>query len=378
MPARTTTACNVGLIVNPVAGMGGRVGLRGTDGPEALAEARRRGAVPVSGERARRAVERMAAGRPNLRLVTAPGNLGERVAMDLGVAHDVVQLRPFLSAEDTRYAVSAMLERGVDLILFAGGDGTARDVFAEVGSDAPILGVPSGVKMHSAVFATTPENAGDVAGRFLAGRAAIDQLRDAEVMDADPDQTGRGRLAARLYGYARVPYERSRVQHAKAGGAADADLALDALCQEIAASLEAGVSYVFGPGTTTQRILAYAGMEGTLLGVDVVRDGAVIGRDAAEDDIVEMTSDHPVRIVVSILGGQGFLFGRGNQQIGPSVIRRAGRDGLVVASSVSKLLALDGASLFVDTGDPTLDAELRGYIKVQTAPDQIVICKVEA
>ena len=358
--------------------MGGRVGLRGTDGPEALAEAHRRGAVPVSGERARRAVERLAAGRKNLRLVTGPGNLGERVAREVGIAHEVVPLRPFLSAEDTRYAVSAMLERGVDLILFVGGDGTARDVFAEVGAEAPILGVPSGVKMHSAVFATTPENAGDVAGRFLAGSAANDQLRDAEVMDADPDQAGRGRLAWRLYGYARVPYERSRVQHAKAGCVADADLALDALCQKIASSLEPGVSYVFGPGTTTQRILAYAGMEGTLLGVDVVCDGAVVGRDVAEDDIVDMTSGHPVRIVVSILGGQGFLFGRGNQQIGPSVIRRAGRDGLVVASSVGKLLALDGGSLFVDTGDPLLDAELRGYIKVQTAPDQTVVCKVDA
>ncbi|MCO5066274.1 MAG: ATP-NAD kinase family protein [Rhizobiaceae bacterium] len=367
------TELRLGLIVNPIAGMGGKVGLKGTDGAATLAEARRRGAVPIAGMRARRALARMGA-LGNVRLITGVGDLGETVAGDLGMEAVPVGAAPRSVAEDTRTAAAAMVASGVDLILFAGGDGTARDIFEVVGDRTPMLGVPTGVKMHSAVFATTPENAGEVTRRFLTADREQRRLRRAEVMDLDGDREDR--VSARLYGYAQVPYERARVQHAKAGAHVDDEAALDALCRAIAATLEPGCVHIFGPGTTTQRILRHAGIDGTLLGVDAVADGRLVGSDLGEGAILSLTEGMPTRIVAGVIGGQGFLFGRGNQQISPEVIRRAGRDRVTVVSSLAKILALEDGCLFVDTGDSELDAALAGFIRVQTAPDQAVLCKV--
>jgi predicted polyphosphate/ATP-dependent NAD kinase len=264
----------------------------------------------------------------------------------------------------------------VDLILFAGGDGTARDIFDIVGSKAPILGVPTGVKMHSAVFATNPENAGDVAGRFMADPNGAARLRDAEIMDIDEPLQQGGRLSARLYGYARVPYERSRVQHAKAARPDDADATLDALCKRIADALKPGCLYLFGPGTTTQAIMRYARIDGTLLGIDAVWNGRAVGLDLQEREILALIEGRQTRIVVSVVGGQGCLFGRGNQQISAEVIKRVGRDGVLVVASLDKLLALNDSGLFVDTGDKEADTMLAGYIRVEVGPNQSVICKV--
>jgi predicted polyphosphate/ATP-dependent NAD kinase len=211
---------------------------------------------------------------------------------------------------------------------------------------------------------------GDISGRG--------HLRDAEIMDIDEDTSSEGRLQARLHGYARVPYMRSRVQHAKAGSTTDDEADLDAACREIAQGLESGCVHLFGPGTTTKRILRHAGLEGTLLGVDAVADGRMIGRDLAEDSIMALTEGKPVRIVVGVIGGQGFLFGRGNQQLSASVLRCAGRERITVVASLTKILALDQHQLLVDTGDKGMDAELSGFLRVHTAPDQLVLCRVAA
>ena len=313
-------------------------------------------------------------------ILTGHGELGEAVLHAL-------QLRPTLvgrgagsatTADDTSAAAAAMLARDVDLILFAGGDGTARDIFDVVGSRVPILGVPTGVKMQSAVFATTPENAGEVAARFLADPKAPARLRDAEIMDIDAHLLRCGRVSARLYGYARVPYERARVQHAKAAAPHDADAALKALCRKIALSLQPGRLYLFGPGTTTAAIMRHAGIAGTLLGIDAVCDGRAVGRDLDERAILALTEARRPCIVVSIVGGQGCLFGRGNQQISGEVIRRAGRGGVLVVSSLDKLVALHERGLFVDTGDAGADTMLTGYIRVEVGPDQSVICAVSS
>ncbi len=282
----------LGVIVNPIAGMGGKTGLKGTDGPGVVEKARRRGAVPVGALRARQALARMVvpvAGRPaGIDILTGHGELGEVVVRALHFRPTLVgcAANATTTANDTRAAAAEMLARNVDLILFAGGDGTARDIFDIVGNSIPILGVPTGVKMHSAVFATNPQNAGDVAGRFLADPNAAERLRDAEIMDLDERLLRCGRSSPRLYGYARVPYERLRVQHAKAAAPRDADAALDALCRNIAGSLQWGWCYLFGPGTTTQTIMRYAGVEGTLLGIDAVCDGRAVGRDLDERAIL--------------------------------------------------------------------------------------------
>lgn len=370
----------LGLVVNPIAGMGGRVGLKGTDGPEVLARARELGAVPVAAEHTRRALARLARV-PALRLVAAPGPMGadlvsEAAGFDVEVLPRAAGRRP-TTADDTRAAVAELERRGVDLLVFAGGDGTARDVHDAVGDRLPILGVPTGVKMHSGVFATTPENAGDVAASFLAAGGGT-RLRDAEVVDVDEEAVGRGTLATRLYGAARVPDDRLRVQPAKGRAAPADDDAVDAACRELAAGMDPRRVYVLGPGTTTRRVLAHLDLPKTLLGVDAVRGGRLVGADLGERELLDLVDGEAATLVVGVVGRQGSLLGRGNQQLSPAVLRRIGVENIEVVAGLRKLLALDPPVLHVDTGDPELDAALTGYRRVRVAPGRTLVYRVAA
>ncbi|MBX3069188.1 MAG: ATP-NAD kinase family protein [Thermomicrobiales bacterium] len=394
----------IGLIVNPIAGMGGRVGLKGTDGPAALEQARALGATPLSGERARQALavlrERLG---DDLLLLAAPGPMGADIAESLGIATRVPpspdrgrgaggegedgktarrqdgekegDLLPSpavgrgaggegcTSSADTQTAVAAILAEGVDLLLFAGGDGTARDVYAAAGTGPPVLGIPTGVKMHSAVYATTPRAAGEAAAAFLT--AAKPQLRESEVMDIDEEAFRQGRLSARLFGYLMVPYQRTLVQSLKSGSTSgEADLT--GIATDIAERMRDGALWIIGPGTTTRAIAARLGVPKTLLGVDLYSRGELVASDATEQTILRHLDGVPAHIVVTPIGGQGYLFGRGNQQFSPEVIRRVDKSNIVVVSTLAKLTGLAGAPLLVDTGDPTLDAELAGYMRVVT------------
>jgi len=365
----------LGLIVNPIAGMGGRVGLKGTDGAAVLQQALALGAVPEAGARARRALREM---RPPGTVLTFAGEMGEDDVRASGLAPQIVGAPAgATTATDTRLAAGRMVERGVGLILFAGGDGTARDVAGVVGDRVPILGIPTGVKMHSDVFATGPESAGRLAALFLGGEDGRVRLCPAEVMDVDEDALRAGRISARLFGYASVPHERRLRQNAKGGAPGGDEAALAAACSRIAAELEPGVLYLFGPGTTTRTVMAALGLQGTLLGVDAVRDGRLVGRDLGEQDILGLL-DGRTRIVVGVTGGQGFLFGRGNQQLGPELLRRIGRGNVLAVASAAKLLALAPPRLLVETGDSAVDATLAGWLRVRTGPDQTVLMRVEA
>jgi predicted polyphosphate/ATP-dependent NAD kinase len=369
----------LGLIVNPVAGMGGRVALKGTDGEEALARARALGATPVAADRADRALARLGSHRPALTLVTAPGEMGADVAAGHAFTTEVLPGRGRdTTAADTRAAACALADRGVDLILFAGGDGTTRDVHDGVGDRVPVLGIPTGVKMHSGVFATTPESAGDVAAAYV-GRQGDPVLRDGEVADVDEDAVRAGAIATRLYGAVRVPDDRRRVQAAKSGGPARSDEAdLDAVCAGIADGMDPRRLYVVGPGTTTGRILRHLGLSHTLLGVDVVRAGRLVAGDVSERQLLELLDGEPATLLLGVVGGQGALLGRGNQQLSPAVIRRIGLENVEVVAGLRKLLALDPALLHVDTGDPRLDEELAGYRRVHVAPRRTLVYKVAA
>jgi predicted polyphosphate/ATP-dependent NAD kinase len=362
--------------VNPIAGMGGRVALKGTDGRDALREARQRGAEPVAPERARRALARLDKA---TRVLAAPGVMGGDLAAGAGLAHETTA--PLLGSAtgplDTRNAVAEMCRRGVELLLFAGGDGTARDILDAVGDAVPMLGIPSGVKMHSAVFAISPEAAGQLAALVATDRGGKIGTREAEIMDIDEEAMRTGRVSARLHGYGRVPFERHLVQSAKAGGIAE-DAALDGVCREIAAEMRPGVVYILGPGTTTRRILGHLGLAGTLLGVDAVRDGKIVGRDLGGEQVAELVRGQPAQIIVSVIGGQGYIFGRGNQQIGPAVIRAVGCDNLIVVATQRKLASLEGGRLLVDSGDRALDEQLQGYIRVRTGPGQSAMMRLAA
>ncbi len=372
-------AKRLGFIVNPVAGMGGRVGLKGSDGEEILRRARQLGASPSAPGRAREALEELAEAGVELELLTYPGEMGEEVARQAGFQPHVLGRIDSgqTTAEDTLRAACDMQAAGADLLLFAGGDGTARDVYRAVGRGLPVVGIPAGVKIHSGVYAVHPRAAGRLSALFLEGR--IKHCHDQEVMDIDEEAFRQGRVAARLYGYLQVPRERRLTQGAKAAsaGGGHEESAMASIAEEVARRMQAGRLYLVGSGTTPQAILQRLGLEGTLLGVDLVLDGRLIGMDLNEQEMLATLGPQPAAVIVTPIGGQGYLFGRGNQQISPRVIRRVGLENILVVATPAKLSSLHRWPLRVDTGDRTLDRALQGYVRVVTGLREERVYRVE-
>jgi len=358
----------VGIIINPVAGLGGKVGLKGSDGPDIVEKAFTLGGIPESPLRAGKAIEQLLEIKDEIDILTYGGEMGENTLSSLGFDFKLAG-RPKSSkttAADTVDAAFAMKEAGVDLIVFAGGDGTARNVCESIGLSPPIVGIPAGVKIHSAVFAINPRNAGLAAKEFLQGKTR--SLRESEVMDIDEELFRQGRVSAKLYGYMNTPDSRSRIQNIKSGGGSDAgDLA--GMAGYIVVNMEPETLYIIGPGSTTRSIMDDLGLPNTLLGVDVVQNKQLVATDVTEGILWNLLEDPAVnaKIVVTIIGGQGYLFGRGNQQLSPRIIRRVGLKNIIVAATASKMIALSGQPLLVDTGDPALDEDLSGFIEVVIA-----------
>ncbi len=367
----------VALIVNPIAGLGGPVGLKGTDDPGLAERARELGARPHSGERAAEALTALLdawpAGVPVPDLLVASGQMGEIPAGTAEVDARVVGERHEgpTTAADTRAAAVVLRDLGVDLLLFAGGDGTARDVTAAVGTSQVVLGIPTGVKVQSAVFATSPAAAGRLAAAWL--RSGARRTSEREVADL-ADGPG---LYAELHGTLRVPVGRL-VQARKAPSPAGESVSMAAIAADVAASVVPGRRYVLGPGTTVRAVAEALGVPKTLVGVDVIEAAAparadgtsaqaiVVAQDAGDEALRAAVNGREASIIVTPIGGQGFLFGRGNQQIAPDVIRAVGRAGLVVVATSRKLAELGSRPLLVDTGDAELDRELAGYLTVVT------------
>jgi predicted polyphosphate/ATP-dependent NAD kinase len=353
----------VGFVINPIAGMGGRVGLKGTDGM--AEEAARRGATPVANHRAFEALQefkRLAVDTkhpPAVEWVTISGTMGCDVLQSTGfTAIKIVhtpQGRP--SAQDTEIAARKFRAAVVDIVLFCGGDGTARDICAVVGQTVPVLGIPAGVKMYSGVFGITPLHTAGILMRYLSGEIG---LADAEIVDLDEEKYRRDEWAVRLYMTARTPAEPSYVQSAKALIAgADDDAVKDdiaaQLCEDIASRPD--TLYLLGPGSTVQALGRSLDVDKTLLGIDAVANGRVVGKDLDERRILELLDRYRAcKLVLSPIGAQGFLLGRGNQQLSPTVIRRIGAGGIVVVATPAKLAGTP--FLRFDTGDATLDKDM--------------------
>ena len=356
----------LGLIVNPIAGMGGRVGLKGTDGVDTLERARELGAVSTSPARAVDALKRLIPLKGGIDLITYPREMGENEAREAGLDPTVIGsiTSGATTSQDTISAAIEMEALGVDLILFAGGDGTARDVYEAVDGRVPALGIPAGVKIQSGVFAINPARAGDLAAEFLAGGDM--KLRELEVMDIDEEAYREDRLSARLYGYLRVPFREAVIQGSKEASGGSEEITLEAIASEVVEEMDDECLYIIGPGTTTRPIARLLGFEKTLLGVDVVRGGKLVASDANEERLLELIEGGRAKIIVTVIGGQGFVFGRGNQQISPRVIERVGRENVIIVATPEKLAALRGRKLLVDTGDPRVDEMLSGYHKVVT------------
>ena len=356
----------LGLIVNPIAGMGGTVGLQGTDGGLA-AEAQSLGATPVAAGRALTALSQLANSVDNLSVLTCSGAMGADAVRQCGLAASVVYRVAYgaTRADDSRGGAARIVEGRPDLLLFVGGDGTARDLLEIVGSKTPLLGVPSGVKMHSAVFAATARAAGEVARSFLVAADRQSLLRDAEVMDREIVSGKADQLSPRLYGMVRTPSLSFLVPGAKSASRLTDQAALAGAVRRVADLLDDERVSLLGPGSTMQLVKRECGFEGTPLGVDAVANGGLLAMDLNEQSILGLIQDRPARIVVSVVGGQGFLFGRGNQQLSSRVIRAVGIDAIVVVSSLEKLSSLPGRCLLVDTGDERLDEALAGHIEVR-------------
>lgn len=358
----------LGFIINPIAGLGGRVGLKGTDGMADKAIAM--GAVPRAGAKALRALIALVSARggkgTSVNLLTPPGAMGEEAARAAGLDCQVVKVSGGAEtcAQDTMSAALHMKTLGAELIIFAGGDGTARDMCTALGESLPVIGIPAGVKIHSPVFARTPEAAGRLAFEFLEakGRASVLQ----EVLDIDEGAYRRGRVSTRLYGYLPVPRSQGAMQGRKAGTPLGERAGQNLIGLDMIDAMEYDVIFIVGPGSTMAPVMANLGLPNSLLGVDLVQNRKLLVKDAGEAQILEALENQTGKILVTPIGGQGYIFGRGNHQISPRVIQAVGKENIRVGATLEKIGSLQGRPLLVDTGDRKTDRELSGYIRVVT------------
>lgn len=366
----------LGFLVNPIAGMGGRVGLKGTDSREILEKALALGAQPWAGERARQALRPLLSLKDKLEFITYPSPMGEDIARECGFSPKVIRthLGKVTTADDTARAAGAMAKKKVDLLLFAGGDGTARDICDAVGTSLFCLGIPAGVKIHSGVFASHPVRAGELAALFL--QKSVPRTVEAEVMDVDEEKLRREIVTARLHGYLRIPHVERFLQRTKTGSTGNEKYSQEAIAAEVAEDMSDEFYYLVGPGTTTAAIMQKLQLDHSLLGIDLVWQRKLLGKDLNEAQILEKIGGKPTKLILTPIGGQGFLLGRGNQQLSPLVIQQIGKENIIVVATKQKIHSLNGRPLLVDTGEDVLDRALMGYYRIVTGFREAIIYKV--
>ncbi len=313
----------IGLIINPVSGMGGKVGLKGTDGREILDKAIKLGAVKEAPSKAVKALKKLEPIKEELLILTSSFDMGENQCKLLGFDYEIIhKSTQKTNALDTIKAAKLMEKRGVELIIFVGGDGTARNIYEAINNRVVVLGIPAGVKIHSPVYGNTPESAGELALLYLKGDNL--NVKEEEVID----------------------------------------------------NMEEEIYYIIGPGTTTRAIMETLNLPSTLLGVDIVKDKKVIKLDCNEEDILNILDDNKGRLIITPTGGQGYLLGRGNQQISPKVLKIIGKDNILIIAPNSKIVDLRGNPLLIYTGDETTDKKLAGYYRIKVGYKMDIIYKV--
>jgi len=362
----------IGLIVNPVAGMGGSVGLKGTDGGS-YERALKLGARPVTPARTKDLLERIRK-KEDIDLLSAPGRMGAEYLQGCAVTSAVAgSVAEQTSAEDTKRIAGEMLKKGIELLIFVGGDGTARDIYDAVGLAIPVVAVPSGVKVFSAVFAFSARAAAEMVDAFITGASTLEE----EVLDIDEKAFRENRLASKLYGYLLVPAVKKYLQGGKecSNTSATAAESKQEIARCISESMDRDTLYLLGPGTTVQAVADEAGVEKTLLGVDALAGGRLVGTDIGEKQILSLFQEFDKRtIIVTPIGGNGFIFGRGSKQFTPEVIRQVGKKNIIVVGTRDKLMKLE--ALRVDTGDYELDQALAGYTEVTVGRKEILKMEV--
>ena len=368
----------IGFVVNPFAGIGGAVALKGSDGQDIVAQALSRGATPQAETRAKIAMQQVSS-MSDFTIFTAAGSMGENVLHALNLPCEVIYKGDKTStADDTKKLIRLFVEKAVDLIVFAGGDGTARDVLdvlsSEFNSTIPVIGIPAGVKIHSAVYAVTPLSAGELINLILSG--APMSLHDGQVMDLDEQAFREGKVNARCYGYLSVPVDDTRMQLSKQGGLDYQAIAVQEIATDIIENMESDVFYVIGSGSTTAEIMNQLLLENTLLGIDIVCNQELIASDVDEKTILQITKNQPAKMVVTVIGGQGHVFGRGNQQLSAKVIDQIGQENIIIVATNEKLRSLDKRPMIADTGDTDLDKQLAGLYPVISGYQQKTLYKL--
>lgn len=350
----------IGLIVNPVAGMGGSVGLKGTDG-EMFKKSLGLGAKTVTPARTKDFLTHIK-NKQEIIIYTAPGKMGEEHVKTFDIQLEVIgTINEETTAEDSKKIALDMLNSGIDLLIFVGGDGTARDIYDAVDSKIPVIAVPSGVKVFSSVFAVSARAAAEILDAFIKGTDVTEE----EVLDIDESAFRKGKLASRLYGSLLVPNVRNFLQAGKEASSTSSSSIENKkdVAQYIVEGMDHEILYLLGPGTTVKAVTDELKLNKTLLGIDAVFDGEVVGADLNEKGILELFKKYKKKkIVVTPLGGNGFIFGRGNKQFTPEVIKKIGKENIIVIGTKDKVNSL--GCLRVDTGNFEVDELFLGYIKV--------------
>lgn len=372
-----TGPLRVGLLINPYAGLGGPLALKGSDH---VSDELRQAALSQVQDGQSRAQQRCATflaateGLP-LHWVTVSGAMGQDSLT--GSNADILDFQASTpsTAEDTQRAAALLLQAGLDLLIFVGGDGTARDVCSVIAAQLPVLGVPAGVKMHSGVFAINPQSAADLLRSLCAGELVATEL--AEVRDIDESALAGGRVRARHFGDMRVPVSDSHVQQVKCSGREDEGLVQAEIAAGIVEMMQPGHYYALGAGTTVAAVMAALQLPNTLLGFDIVCDGQCVASDVSATGLEQWAAEVELTVIITPTGGQGSLIGRGNQQLSPALLQRLGRDRIWVLATRSKLGALAGRPLRLDTGDAGLDRAWSGWWPVHSGYQQQLLYAVQ-
>lgn len=373
----------LGLIINPIAGMGGTVGLKGTDGSSVLKKAIKLGAKPNATNRTKELLIELESIKSKIKFITCPGDMGENVLKELNFEYELITNPLFIetpklfetSEEHSIIAAEIMKNyKDMKLVVFVGGDGTARDILRAIKMDIPCLGVPAGVKIYSGVFALNPKIASSLIMQFLWGEIP---LKESEVLDIDEDSFRDGKLVSKLFGYMLTPFAPDFSQRAKMGSP-DSDLNnQERIAKRIIETLENDVYYLLGPGTTIKAITDQLNVKKTVLGVDLLLNKEIIKLDLNESQLLSSIQGKNAKIIVSPIGRQGFIFGRGNLQLSPQVLRKIGTKNIIVILTKNKIQNIPNQILRLDTRSTELDEEMRGFYKVILDYDEIKICKVE-
>lgn len=366
----------LGLIINPIAGMGGRVGLKGTDGEEILKRAISLGALQEAPKNGLKALEKLLPLKESIIILTGSNDMGENQCGQLGFQFEVVYKTPSDKSkpEDTIKTAKLFEEMGVDLVMFVGGDGTARDIYTAIEDRIVAIGVPAGVKIHSPVYGNTPESTGELAFEYLSNKKT--ETKHEEVIDIDEEAFRDNRVLTQLFGYLKIPYNKKMLQNKKAPTPLGEKESQAAIGLDIVDHMDKECFYVIGPGTTTRAIMEELKLPNTLLGVDIIKDGKLVKADCSEKGIMETIKNNPSKLVLTPTGGQGYLLGRGNQQISPRVIEMVKKENIIIISTHYKIIELSGRPLRVYTGQREVDEYLEGYYRVKIGYGSDLMYKV--